>query len=226
MIEEILPAEVLSAEAFDDQLLGQLGPSAVLFPEEAAVVAMAVPQRQQQFATVRALARRALAQLGLPPVPLLPNRRGAPQWPDGVVGSMTHCDGYRAAVVARAVETLAIGIDAEPHGPLPEGILDAISLPLERWWIRELTERDPGVCWDRLLFSAKESVFKAWYPLTGLELGFEEAEVSFEPDQGMFSARLLRTGPVVAGRELGGFSGRWLVRDGLVTTVIALSATQ
>ncbi|MET9520197.1 4'-phosphopantetheinyl transferase superfamily protein [Streptomyces sp. NPDC002994] len=211
MIEEILPAEVVSVCACDDRMLGQLGPESVLFPEEAAVVAESVAQRRQQFATVRACARRALAQMGLPRVPLLPNGRGAPQWPDGVVGSMTHCHGYRAAAVARSVDTIAVGIDAEPHDPLPDGVLESVSLLSERRWVLECEGFDPKVYWDRLLFSAKESVFKAWYPVTGLELAFEEAEIRFEPDQGTFFARLLRAGPIVAGRELKGFSGRWLV---------------
>ncbi|MER5809040.1 4'-phosphopantetheinyl transferase superfamily protein [Streptomyces sp. NPDC002033] len=222
MIEEILPAGVVSAEAFDDRVLEQLGPGAGLFPEEAKVVALATPLRQQQFATVRVCARRALSRLGVPAVPVVPNRRGAPQWPDGILGSMTHCDGYRAAAVARSTDTFAIGIDAEPHRPLPAGVLPSISLPRERQWIRELGAREPGVVWERLLFSAKESVFKAWYPLTGLELEFEEAEITMDPEKGAFSARLVPAGPVVGGRKLRGFSGRWLVRNGLIVTAVTL----
>ncbi|MFF1717797.1 hypothetical protein [Streptomyces sviceus] len=56
-------------------------------------------------------------------------RRRCPAWPDGVVGSMTHCDGYRAAAVAHAGEVLGVGIDAEHHLPLPEGVFASIALP-------------------------------------------------------------------------------------------------
>lgn len=221
MIERILPASVVAEETFTDPA----GAADALFPEEAAVVARAVPKRQREFTTVRLCAREALGRLGHPPAPLLPTRRGAPQWPDGVVGSMTHCEGYRAAVVARAADATSIGIDAEPNGPLPDGVLESIALPGERAWVRALTARRPEVSWDRLLFSAKESVFKTWYPLTGKELDFVEAELEADPDAGTFAARLLVPGPVVGGRRLDGFTGRWLADRGLVVTAIALEAS-
>ncbi|MFF7726458.1 4'-phosphopantetheinyl transferase [Streptomyces sp. NPDC008001] len=223
MIEELLPPEAVAEEGF-----GSPSPAAAslhpVFPEEAAVVARAVPKRKEEFAAVRVCARAALGRLGLPPVPLLPNRRGAPQWPAGVVGSMTHCDGYRAAVVARSGTLASVGIDAEPNGPLPDGVLDVVSLPGERAWIRSLTALRPEVHWGRLLFSAKESVFKTWYPLTGQELDFEEAELEVDPGARTFSARLLVPGPVVGGVRLDGFAGRWAVGSGLVVTAIALPA--
>ncbi|MFE1199256.1 hypothetical protein ACFW6E_42170 [Streptomyces olivaceoviridis] len=74
-----------------------------------------------------------------PPAPVLPNRREAPGWPEGLVGSMTHYDGYRAVALARAVDVIAVGIDAEPNAPLPEGVLETVSLPAERAWISDLT---------------------------------------------------------------------------------------
>ncbi|GGY08549.1 4'-phosphopantetheinyl transferase family protein [Streptomyces hiroshimensis] len=229
MIEQILPVEAVAEESFAlppqqsssrGVLPGELG----LYPEEAAVVARAVPKRQQEFAAVRACARRALGRLGLPPMPLVPNRRGAPQWPDGVVGSMTHCDGFQAAVVARADTLASVGIDAEPNGPLPEGVLGVIALPSERAAVQRLAAERPGVHWDRLLFSAKESVFKTWYPLTGQELDFVEAELEIDPGARTFSARLLVPGPVVGGVRLGGFTGRWAAGGGFVLTAVALPA--
>ncbi|MFC5723781.1 4'-phosphopantetheinyl transferase [Streptomyces gamaensis] len=219
MIERILPATVVAEESF-----GTLPAEVtdVLYPEEAAVVARAVPKRQREYAAVRACAREALGRLGHAPAPLLSGRRGAPRWPDGVVGSMTHCDGYRAAVVARAEDAASLGMDAEPDGPLPQGVLEVVSLPSERAWLRDLAAQRPEVSWDRLLFSAKESVFKTWYPLTGEELDFSEAELTVDADAGTFTARLLVPGPVVAGRRLDGFTGRWLAERGLVVTAIAL----
>jgi 4'-phosphopantetheinyl transferase EntD len=80
------------------------------------------------------------------------------------------------------------------------------------------------VCWDRLLFSAKESVYKAWYPLTGRPLDFDEALIEVDPAAGSFSARLLVPGPVVAGTRLAGFDGAWLAREGLVVTAIAVTS--
>ncbi|GAA0430767.1 4'-phosphopantetheinyl transferase family protein [Streptomyces luteireticuli] len=219
MIEELLPSGAVAEDTFTD---ATDDPASVLFPEEADRIARAVPRRQREYATVRVCARRALGRLGYAPVPLLSSKRGAPQWPDGVVGSMTHCQGYRAAVVARAGDLASVGIDAEPNGPLPEGVLDTIALPSEKEWIAALSAARPAVHWDRLLFSAKESVFKTWYPLTGLELDFDEAELTVDPVAGTFAARLLVPGPVVEGRRLDGFAGRWTVGNGLVVTAIAL----
>lgn len=218
MIEELIPPPAATAHAFEDP--DAAFPS--LYPQEAAAVARAVPKRQQEYATVRMCARRALNALGVPSAPLLAGQRGAPQWPTGVVGSMTHCAGYRAAAVAHASAFMGIGIDAEPNEALPDGVLDIISLPQERSWIHALPGCAPKVSWDRLLFSAKESVFKTWYPLTLRELGFEEAEIRIEPDSGTFTARLLVPGPEVDGERVEGFSGRWLCRNDLVVTAIAL----
>ncbi|MFE7127865.1 4'-phosphopantetheinyl transferase [Streptomyces sp. NPDC057617] len=220
MIGEILPASVAAEAAYDDTAAGA---AEALFPQERAHVARAVPKRQREFTTVRFLARRALHRLGQPPVPLLPNKRGAPQWPDGIVGSMTHCDGYRAAVVARSEgegATAALGIDAEPDAPLPEGVLEAIALPYEAERIAKLTERHPEVSWDRLIFSAKETVFKVWYPLTGRELDFSEADIDINPVERTFTARLLVPGPVVGNHRHDEFSGRWTAGRGLVATAI------
>ncbi|MGW1491950.1 4'-phosphopantetheinyl transferase family protein [Streptomyces sp. NPDC002402] len=213
MIERILPSVIAAHHAFGDAV------DAELFPQEAAVVAAAVAARRREFATVRRCARESLATLGIPPMPLLPGERGAPLWPRGTVGSMTHCPGYRAAAVARADEITALGIDAEPHQPLPEGVLDAISLPEER---AHLSSLGADRHWDRLLFSAKESVYKTWFPLTHRWLDFHEASVSFQPAERTFIAELLVPGPRIGEDEVRRFHGRWLVDQGIVLTAIAL----
>lgn len=218
MIVEILPAAVASAEAFGDT------DEAVLFPEEESVVASAVEKRRRAFTTGRECARRALAGLGVAPVAIPRGERGAPRWPDGVVGSITHCDGYRASAVAWAHEVLCLGIDAEPDSALPKGVLRRIALAQEEVWLGELAAAESAVSWDRLLFSAKEAVYKAWFPLTGRWLGFTEALIAFDLAEGAFDACLLVPGPTCSGRRLTGFAGRWLAQDGLVVTAIAVTA--
>jgi 4'-phosphopantetheinyl transferase EntD len=217
VIEELLPPPVAAVEAFGD-LAG-----AELFPEEQAVIGRAVEKRRREFTTARACARAALARLGQPPVAILPGERGAPGWPPGIVGSITHCAGYRAAAVAPAAAVLAIGLDAEPDGPLPDGVLGAVSLPAERDRLAGLARSAPGPHWDRMLFCAKETVYKAWFPLTGRWLGFEEADITLDPAAGTFTARLLVPGPEVDGRELTEFEGRWLARRGLIVTAICVA---
>ena len=175
----------------------------MLFPEEEALLARAVDKRRREFATARDCARGALAALGVAPVPILRGERGAPQWPPGIVGSITHCAGYRAAAVARASDVLTIGLDAEPDEMLPDGVLGSVSLPGERERLRDLAAAAPGTCWDRLLFSAKESVYKAWFPLTGRWLGFEDADITIDAADGTFEARLLTAAPMVGAFPLG-----------------------
>ena len=216
MIEEILPAGVSCAEAFTDP------PDAVLFPEEMAIVAKAVDKRRREFTTGRSCARSALRGLGVAPAPILAGERGAPQWPPGIVGSITHCAGYRAAAVARAGDIVTIGLDAELEDTLPDGVLDVISLADERARLGDLAATAPGICWDRVLFSAKEAVYKAWFPLTRRWLGFDEADITIGAADGTFSARLLVPGPMAGGRPLTGFTGRWLARRGLVLTAITV----
>lgn len=217
MIEAILPAVAAVAEAREDAV------EAGLFPEEEALVATAVEKRRREFASGRDCAHRALRELGIPPGPVGAGDRGEPLWPDGVVGTITHCRGYRGCAVARATDLAAIGIDAEPHEPLPEGLIGTVARPEELGPLAELARTEPGVNWQRLLFSAKEAVYKAWYPLAGRWLGFEDAAVAFDPARRSFSARLLVPGPVVGGIAIAGFEGRWLVADGLVLTTIAVS---
>ncbi len=220
LLATLLPPAVVAVEAFTDD------PGAVLFPEEEATLARSVDKRRREFTTARICAHRALTGLGVPPVPVLRGPRGEPQWPSGVIGSITHCAGYRAAAVARSTDIATIGIDAEPNEVLPEGVLDQIALPEEHDWLGPLMRGDPAVHWDRLLFSMKESVYKAWFPLARRWLGFEDAALTVDPVGGTFSARLLVDGPVLPqGRVSGsltGFTGRWLARNGLVITAITV----
>jgi 4'-phosphopantetheinyl transferase EntD len=217
MIGDILPAGVAAAESFGDL------PEAALFPAEEAIVANAVEKRRTEFATARACARAALAKLGLPAVPIGTGVRGAPQWPPGVVGSITHCAGYRASAVARGRDVVTIGLDAEPDERLPDGVLEAVSSLGERAMLSALAVSAPGVSWDRMLFCVKETVYKAWFPLTRRWLNFDEACVDIDPAGQTFTARLLVDGPVVNGTSLTGFEGRWLAANGLIVTAIVIS---
>jgi 4'-phosphopantetheinyl transferase EntD len=218
VIEHVLPTVVSAVETRTD-------PSGIeLFPEEEAALGDAVEKRRREFTTVRGCARAAFAELGLPPRAIVSGEHGEPLWPAGIVGSMTHCDGYRACALAEAGAVMTVGIDAEPNLPLPAGLLPDVARPEELGRLRELARAQPGICWDRLLFSAKESVYKAWFPLARRWLGFEDASLRIDPRNGTFSAKLLVIGPLVEGVRVTGFSGRWVAGDGLLLTAIALPA--
>ena len=213
MIEELLPAEVAA-----EDIVGS-DPAAALLPEEEDLVARAVRKRRLEVTNVRTAARRALARIGVPAVPILRGPKGQPLWPDGVVGSMTHTAGYCAAAVADVGKVRSVGIDAEEHDKLPDGVLDAVALPDEQAMLKRL---GTDAHWDRLLFSAKESTYKAWFPLTRRWLGFEDALITIDPDQHTFSVKLLVDGTTHDGPPLTGFDGRFLVRDGYLLTAITV----
>jgi 4'-phosphopantetheinyl transferase EntD len=210
-------ANLACAELYSDP------PDLAPMPDEAPLIARSVAKRRNEFVTVRHCARIALGELGFPSVPILKGDKGEPCWPDGVVGSLTHCSGYRGAVVARNAVVRSVGVDAEPHDVLPDGVLDAISLPEER---REIAALPPGVHWDRILFCAKEATYKAWFPLTKRWLGFEDAHITFSVDgsgsAGGFESSILVDGSTLSGPPLTVLVGRWSVDRDLALTAIVL----
>lgn len=209
MLERLMPDVVRVAES------RVLRTDETLFPQEEVAIAKAVLKRRQEYTTVRACARDALALLGMPSAPIVPGDRGAPNWPVPVVGSMTHCAGYYAAALARSEDVLGIGIDAEPDGALPRGVVEVFAGPGELAFLDALPASRHH--WDRLLFSAKESVFKAWFPATGRGLDFRDVVVILRQD-GTFTAQL----PVVGAAWWREVAGRWLADEGLILTAVTV----
>ncbi|MFE0649501.1 4'-phosphopantetheinyl transferase [Streptomyces sp. NPDC059534] len=221
MIEELLPAAVASAESFGppDAAPGEL------YPEERALVAGAVDARRREFAAGRACARRALARLAVPPAAVLRGERGEPRRPRGTVGSITHCAGYQAAAVAPEARVAAVGIDAEPNRPLPPGVRpDVVTAPEEEAMVRRLAGEAPDIHWDRLLFSAKESVYKVWSPLSGGGwLDFDEAVVAFDRRTRQFTAGIVDSGARRGHPSFARLTGRWAARGGLLLTAVTVA---
>jgi 4'-phosphopantetheinyl transferase EntD len=213
MIESLIAAQVATAETRDHLTLA-------LHPEEAELIATSAEKRRQEFQTGRACARLALERLGVAPVPILAGDKGEPLWPAGVVGSITHCSVYRACAVARADVLASLGIDAEPNLPLPGGVLARIAFDSEL----AIESPAPGVCVDRLLFCAKEAIYKAWFPLNKSWLGFEDMEVTFTHGENAFAGRLLIPDlePDPAHPKV--FHGRWAIDDGVICTAVEVPA--
>ncbi|HEX4436622.1 MAG TPA: 4'-phosphopantetheinyl transferase superfamily protein [Solirubrobacteraceae bacterium] len=213
MLESLFTAPAATAET-----RGHL--SSTLHPEEAQLIGDSAEKRRQEFQTGRACARQALERLGVAPVPILAGDRGEPLWPVGIVGSITHCSVYRACAVARTDDLISLGIDAEPNLPLPDGVLARIAFGPELEVESSLT----GVCVDRLLFCAKEAIFKAWFPLNKKWLGFEDTEVTIDVDGRTFAARLLNPDlePDPAHPHI--FHGRWAMEEGVICTTVEVPA--
>lgn len=168
------------------------GPTAPLWPEEAPAMARAVPKRWLEFAAGRHAVRVAMAELGLPLTAIPMGNDRAPVWPKDLVGSIAHCDTACIAVVAHQGHTRAIGVDIEPATPLAADLWETVCTLTERTWLDRQPATDRGIL-AKLIFSAKESVYKAIYPLTGQVIGFEEVEISCELNHTEFSAYLQNT---------------------------------
>jgi 4'-phosphopantetheinyl transferase EntD len=213
MISKILPSDVSSFEVH-----GEFEKKPI-WPEESVSIKGAVEKRATEFAMGRFCARNALSRLGLPPapIPVGPNRE--PQWPVGIAGSITHCKGYCSAAVARIGSIVGIGIDAEIDEPIPLDVLSLISNPSEIGAINELSA---GTHWDKLLFSAKESVFKALFPLTAQWLDFKNVGIVFSPNDGSFIASVPSEGTRNCQGKTLSLRGRYLIDRGLIVTAVVV----
>ncbi len=191
-----------------------------LLPEEEVRTERMVARRRAEFSTGRACARRALARLGVHGFALLSDADRVPIWPKGVVGSITHCRGFCAVAVARCGPIRALGIDAEPAEPLDPELTRRICTPAEVAHLASLPPLE-RTSWVRVVFSAKESFYKCYFPLTRHFLGFHDVDVQIDPAAGRFRVALVAPGaPSACGRR--GFSGRFRVDPERVVTALAL----
>ncbi|OEJ40554.1 hypothetical protein AR457_14035 [Streptomyces agglomeratus] len=183
-------------------------------------LAGAVPRRIREFRAGRHSARAGLARIGLRPELLLPAPGGGVRWPSGAVGSISHSGRYCAAAVAPAALAAGIGFDAAQRTTVTEVMARAVCRPEEL----DRCERDPYPAEERatLVFSAKEALYKALHPLTGVPLGFQDVTVTVPAARltsGRFWARVLAPGPLSGLRV----QGRYAFTATEVLTSVVLS---
>ncbi|MDI9849035.1 4'-phosphopantetheinyl transferase superfamily protein [Rhodoblastus sp. 17X3] len=150
------------------------GDAGELLAGEALDFQMASEQSRRQSGAARALARGLLCRLGHDGAAIGKAASGAPLWPEGVVGSLAHDDRVAIAAIARARDFAGIGIDIEPDEDLPAEMVDLVATPAER------SRYERAFLRSRVLFVAKEAVFKAVHPLDGVFLDFQDIEVDVE----------------------------------------------
>jgi hypothetical protein len=88
-------------------------PPAELFPSELKMMQRSARKRLSEFTAGRFYARRALGVLGRRPAPIVSNSNQAPIWPPGIVGSISHCEQFCGAMVARTGDILALGLTSK-----------------------------------------------------------------------------------------------------------------
>ncbi len=152
-----------------------------LLAGEETCVQDAVEKRVREFRAGRACARRALAQLGVHDFALVAGPDRDPIWPRGIVGSITHCAGFVGAAVAPAESIRGLGLDAEPAEALKDELVPLVCTPAERDWLAQV-----GQDWAKVVFSAKEAVFKCLYPLTRAWLDFQDVSLTIDTRAGQF----------------------------------------
>lgn len=205
----LLPAEVAVA-ASDPRRMHPLWPGEGI---------SGVAARQAEFSAGRAAARAALATLAHPACAVPANTDRAPQWPVGIIGSITHSATACLAAVARAGSLRGIGLDLEPDEPLPEGLEAEILLPGERAWLATRSMAERGFL-ARLLFSAKEAAYKAQYPASGALFGFDAMQIDLASETGHFTAVLgVPADPYPVGMTM---AGRFARCEGHILTAVIL----
>jgi len=188
-----------------------------LLPGEQEVTALMVPKRLAEFRLGRCCAREALARLGRPAqaVPVGPRR--APVWPPGMTGSIAHHEGIAAAVAAPLSRIASVGIDIEAAAPVEPELARLIALPGER--------PDSGLIPSglalRLVFSAKEAVFKCLWPHLRRYIDFTDVRVTFDENTGRFT--VAATEAPARQTLCRRIDGRYAITAGYILTAAAIS---
>jgi 4'-phosphopantetheinyl transferase EntD len=183
-----------------------------LRPVEAIAVSKAVPKRVAEFAAGRRAARKALGAIGhdASDLPAGPDR--APVWPKGMTGTITHDGDLALAAAARLEDVRSLGLDLTEAAPLPGGTRERI--------LRHVAEEGLTDLEARVVFSAKESLYKALSPHVGFVFGFSAAAVRPDIERGSFEAWLLQPlGPFQAGQV---WHGRLAIEGGRLVTGLVL----
>ena len=154
--------------------------------EEMYLGANAAQRRRFFFALGRAAARDALADMNVGPVAIGRGPAGEPVWPDGIVGAISHTGDLAVAIVGRQSDYAGLGVDLEQLSPgLSARAARLVCTPAEMAWVGDAGGTSRGT----MLFSAKEAVFKALFPIERVWLGFGDAELEWQPERCAFEAR-------------------------------------
>lgn len=160
-----------------------------LHPLERAAMGRAIVRRQREYAAGREAARRAMRLIGWPeaPVPSAPDR--SPQWPPGLIGSISHTRDACLVLVAPCARFLGIGVDIDMHEPVEPHLWPLICTPAEQEALVTWPESERGLAVIRL-FSAKEAVFKWQFPLHGRMLDFQHVHIGHAQGNSTFVAHI------------------------------------
>jgi 4'-phosphopantetheinyl transferase EntD len=199
LISGILAPGLFGAEMED------VGQPVALHRQEECLVANAAQKRRRDFALGRACAHAALSALGQGGAAIGKDENGAPLWPAGILGSITHTKAYAAALVAKAHHVGGVGVDAERVGDVTPDLWPRLFDSAECDYLMTL-EGQPQQIFATLFFSAKEAVYKA----SGIKGALVFREIHIAPQDGGFTA--VRSGQTLR--------GRYALQDDLLLTAV------
>jgi len=211
-LKSLLPVQaetVLSTQAPDDDC--HLPPA-----EQAAATSMK-PKRRSEFIHGRACARAALAALGFPDESIPVGDSREPVWPKGVVGSISHCEMVAAATAGRCDEIGGLGIDLELAEPLDAATLNLICRAPEQSWLQHT---DDKLQFAKLIFSAKESIFKCIWPTIRHFVDFQDIGIQIDINANTFAP--VEWADSLPAPLIASISGRYLLRNGWIMTTASL----
>ena len=155
-----------------------------------------VVKRQVEFFAGRLCARMILDAYGLERHVVATGKQREPVWPEGFVGSITHSGGYAAAIVCMSNDMVGIGIDIETiiGSDARQAMLDLVVGDRELRFLRSRGGSLDIDCLLTLVFSAKESFFKAAFPQVKRYFDFNAVEiVGIDEALGLIEFRLVDT---------------------------------
>ena len=135
------------------------------------------PKRLADFSTGRYCAIKALEQLGIQDAIIPMGEDRAPIWPEGIVGSISHCDSLTGAIVAKSADHVSLGLDVEEIGRVTPDLWDLVFTENEKNYLSRLSDEDKLVQ-STAIFSIKEAFYKFQHPITKTFLDFLDVEVA------------------------------------------------
>jgi 4'-phosphopantetheinyl transferase EntD len=190
---------------------------------EAALAARFAPARRREFAAGRQCARRLLQELGADAPSLLSDEHRAPGWPPGVVGSIAHGAGLCVVALARRGAVRGLGVDVECDAPIGPAVRRRVCTEGEERLLAGADESEAGRV-AKLLFGAKEAIFKCVHPLWRRPLGLRDVEVRLDRAASRFHARALPVAGPGAGALVDAIEGFYAIREGRVLAGATLRA--
>ena len=218
LISSMFPIGVVGAE------LKITADPSLLSPLEASSLGQVTLKRAQEYTAGRLCARRALAEFGIQDHALCMDHDRRPQWPESIIGSISHSIGLCGVAVAQRSRFSGIGMDIEVVDEVTQDIWPYICTPEERIGIGALPKSERQRC-AALIYSAKETFYKCQYGITKQWLEFGDVIMNYKMHNsgvGMFTLRMLKK-PDIRSHNSESFFGRFRFYKNVVVTGMVIA---